>query len=91
MRDAVVHVLREGFPVCGFSREVPAKWPEEHSFIGINDVNKLSDITCPHCREAARKVRAEKMMSSGCDHAHYDFRKHGRICTCGTLMVNPGD
>jgi hypothetical protein len=26
-----------------------------------------------------------------CDHAHWDFAKHGRHCSCGALMVDPGD
>jgi hypothetical protein len=26
-----------------------------------------------------------------CDHKHYKYEKHGRRCTCGTLMVDPGD
>ncbi len=26
-----------------------------------------------------------------CDHSHYNFREHGRNCTCGTIMNYPGD
>ncbi len=26
-----------------------------------------------------------------CDHSHYNFREHGRNCTCGTIMNDPGD
>jgi hypothetical protein len=26
-----------------------------------------------------------------CDHQHYQWAKHGRRCTCGTLMDDPGD
>lgn len=26
-----------------------------------------------------------------CDHKHYRFYLHGRYCTCGTCMVDPGD
>lgn len=26
-----------------------------------------------------------------CDHRHYDFKKRGRNCTCGTIMVDFGD
>jgi hypothetical protein len=26
-----------------------------------------------------------------CDHKHYDFKKHGRYCTCGSIMVDFGD
>lgn len=26
-----------------------------------------------------------------CNHSHYDFKKHGRFCTCGTVMCDFGD
>ena len=26
-----------------------------------------------------------------CSHSHFDPSKHGRRCTCGTLMFDPGD
>src|SRR3989344_2721684 len=26
-----------------------------------------------------------------CDHRHYQFLEHGRHCTCGSLMCDPGD
>lgn len=26
-----------------------------------------------------------------CDHKHYRFEQHGRICTCGTMMCDFGD
>lgn len=26
-----------------------------------------------------------------CNHLHWEFRKHGRYCTCGTIMSDPGD
>jgi len=35
----------------------------------------------------ARKV----LEKTKCSHAHYDFIKHGRGCTCGKLMIDPGD
>ena len=28
---------------------------------------------------------------TACDHAHYDFKSHGRHCPCGALMVDFGD
>lgn len=29
--------------------------------------------------------------NKSCDHKHYSFEKHGRHCTCGTIMVDFGD
>jgi len=29
--------------------------------------------------------------SKTCDHKHYSFEKHGRYCTCGTIMCDFGD
>jgi hypothetical protein len=26
-----------------------------------------------------------------CDHKHWDLKKHGRRCTCGAWMFDPGD
>jgi hypothetical protein len=26
-----------------------------------------------------------------CDHKHYRFNEHGRYCSCGTQMCDPGD
>jgi hypothetical protein len=49
--------------------------------------------------EANDMIRAEeehKAQSAGsektpCDHIHWNFKTHGRICSCGTVMVDPGD
>ena len=29
--------------------------------------------------------------NKNCDHLHWVFDKHGRYCTCGTSMFDPGD
>jgi hypothetical protein len=29
--------------------------------------------------------------SKTCNHSHYNFKTHGRVCTCGTTMVDFGD
>lgn len=39
-----VHCLREGFPVCGFSREVPARWPHWHFW-----TDRRAQVNCPGC------------------------------------------
>ena len=35
---------------------------------------------------AARKVK-----NTNCDHKHYNFKEHGRFCTCGTAMSDLGN
>lgn len=52
-----VHVLNHGLPLCGFTREVPAEWPEGSKWVGLEDAQGKyrDDVTCPGCRE---KVRA---------------------------------
>lgn len=42
-----VHLLHQGQPVCGFSTEVPGKWPEGHRWASSHDFDK---VTCPACR-----------------------------------------
>lgn len=32
-----------------------------------------------------------KPEDTSCNHQHYDRHKHGRYCTCGTIMWDPGD
>ncbi len=35
----------------------------------------------------AKFVRAgHRPENTACDHAHYNSRRHGRYCTCGTCM-----
>ena len=47
-----VHILFEGFALCGFSREVPAKWPEGHRWVGYLElVRHPESATCVACRE----------------------------------------
>jgi hypothetical protein len=40
-----VHLLRAGLPICGFSRVVPADWPDGHTWTGYPD-----EVTCPQCK-----------------------------------------
>jgi hypothetical protein len=42
----VVHVLREGYPLCGFSSKAPVDWPAGHKWIGPPDVKFA---TCGGC------------------------------------------
>jgi hypothetical protein len=46
-RIPVVHVLREGLPVCAFSSRVPGEWPSGHQWVSEEH---LSDVTCGVCK-----------------------------------------
>lgn len=35
------HVLRHGFPLCGFSKEVPREWPEGHRWCRPEEVERI--------------------------------------------------
>jgi hypothetical protein len=37
MTPIIVHVLFEGLPLCGFSRDVPSRWPMGHRWVSIMD------------------------------------------------------
>lgn len=41
-----IHILHEGLPLCGFSREVPGHWPEGHRWVRVEDAK---DATCGGC------------------------------------------
>ncbi len=52
----------------------------------------------PTSREAERRAIDAKFIAAGhapentaCNHRHYDSKKHGRHCTCGTVMWDAGD
>ena len=32
-----VHALKHGLPMCGFSRELPADWPDGHAWISFQE------------------------------------------------------
>lgn len=45
-----VHVLRHGLPLCGFSREMPALWPQGHRWVRREDVATLqAELKCQAC------------------------------------------
>lgn len=48
----VCHTIRGGVPPCGFSSDVPAKWPHLHYWS-----DKRSQVTCENC---ARYMDSEK-------------------------------
>lgn len=42
-----VHMLRHGFAVCGFSRDIPAHWPKTHYW-----TDRERQVTCRGCKTA---------------------------------------
>lgn len=57
MNDTVIHLFHEGFPVCGFSSEAPANWPEGHKWVSIQ---WSPSVTCPSCKEWAQALASKE-------------------------------
>jgi len=50
-----VHVLHRALPLCGFSTELPRRWPEGHRWVSLFEwVGEPSLATCPECADLAR-------------------------------------
>jgi hypothetical protein len=62
--DTVVHVLHEGFALCGFSKEVPARWPYGHKFVTL-DGHKVDPANCPPCTTEADQRIAAALKTKG--------------------------
>jgi hypothetical protein len=43
-----VHLLRAGFAVCAFSKDVPGEWPSGHKW-----AHDVEHVTCPDCLQRA--------------------------------------
>lgn len=56
--------------------------PYEGSDDEANDMNRAEH------EQTASLIGSEK---APCDHSQWSFKTHGRICSCGTLMVDFGD
>jgi len=39
----------------------------------------------------ALALHVRRVMDARCTHTHWNFKQHGRMCTCGTLMLDFGD
>lgn len=85
--------IREKFiftecPVCEYTAIYPDTGPRPifcamcQEDNGRNIRTRLRDVRDDdHAEFDARK----------CDHSHWRFVRHGRYCTCGALMSDPGD
>ena len=45
-----VHILKGGYPMCGFSLALPEKWPPGHTWVSFLDPSLQSDATCADCK-----------------------------------------
>jgi hypothetical protein len=52
----IIHALWHGFPLCGFSRDVPKNWPGGNCWIAARDAEP-SNITCEGCREKLKEMK----------------------------------
>lgn len=41
-----IHILLAGQPFCGFSSEVPGKWPLGHQWVGPEGADKSNCLGC---------------------------------------------
>lgn len=48
----VVHILRHGFPLCGFTSHVPKDWPKGHAWVRLNEPGS----TCAACIERGKEI-----------------------------------
>ena len=47
LEEKVIHILNEGFPLCGFSSDFPVNWPEGHLWVSITEPD---DANCEECK-----------------------------------------
>jgi len=59
-------------------------------------LGQLCDLVATGAKAAiwddSKKIwKAKELQPGVCTHSHWSFDKHGRICTCGTMIVDFGD
>ena len=50
----VVHVLRAGYPLCGFSLARPSEWAAGQKWVSCLDPEVHTKATCDDCREVLK-------------------------------------
>jgi len=56
-RFPIVHILKGGFPLCGFSLKLPEHWPDEHKWISYLD-KEVHKATCEDCKKEYERDRS---------------------------------
>jgi hypothetical protein len=49
---SVVHVLKGGYPMCGFSLALPEQWAPGNTWVSFLDKDLSTHANCPDCLEA---------------------------------------
>lgn len=59
----------------------------------INQVGPIGECLACDAEQgvACLKPKHTPAGESACDHKHWNFREHGRVCTCGKFMADFGD
>jgi hypothetical protein len=62
----VIHLLHEGFPLCGFSELLPRDWPDGHRWVGLDALGPgvREEGYAPTC-EACKRVAADRNFKPG--------------------------
>ena len=56
--DCVMHGIRQGLPLCGFTSNIPIEWPDGHRWTGFPDIDNM---TCEKCIEEAKHIRDKNL------------------------------
>lgn len=59
MAERTVHILFNGLPLCGFSNELPGRWPEGHWWVRTEQAGLATCTGCIAVR-AWQEERAEE-------------------------------
>jgi hypothetical protein len=54
----IVHILRRGFPLCGFNLKIPKLWPDGHEWISYLDKDVCTLATCEDCKRELQNGRS---------------------------------
>ena len=65
----IVHILNHDKPLCGFTTEAPAQWPQDHAGVDLDEVDdEMGNVNCPRCRVEAVVQALEPL------HLRYDSK-----------------
>jgi hypothetical protein len=57
-REAVVHILNLGLPLCLFTRAMPVDWPPNHKWVGAEDSDLRGVVNCDGCMAVWRATHS---------------------------------
>jgi hypothetical protein len=46
----VIHILKSGYPMCGFSLALPGDWPPGNTWVSFLDPDAAQESTCNDCK-----------------------------------------